>query len=284
MKLKGKYRLLAIDVDGTLLGPDHEISPSTSHALLEAIAAGWIVCICTGRNYTEAKPYLQQLESRGPGVFVSGAIACDVQTGRTLFRHEIRPETARQIVELYRASGYGVLVLSDPHAAGWEYVHLPGEREHPRLSVWLSNTPCDVRDLSEVPDWDAVLRIGVIGDSDELADIHRQISTRFGQQINHHTIRVPNHNMTVHETLAPEANKWNAVRRVGTALGIEKDRIIAIGDDVNDVPMLRGAGLGVAMGNASNATRRAADIIIPPNTQDGLAIFLRRLLSGEVPP
>ena len=60
MKLKGKYRLLAIDVDGTLLGPDHEISPPTSSALLDAIAAGWVVCICTGRNYTEAKPYLQR--------------------------------------------------------------------------------------------------------------------------------------------------------------------------------------------------------------------------------
>ena len=280
--LKNKYQLLAIDVDGTLLGPDHEISPATSAALLDAIDAGWVVCICTGRNYTEARPYLRQLESKGPGVFVSGAVANDVQTGATLFRFEIDPPRVSETIQLYRSSGHGVIVLGDPGVNGWEYAYLPGEREHPRLTEWLANTPCLVARFDAEPAWEAVLRIGVIGGPDDIRIVHQQIARQFGRQVYHHTIRVPNYNMIVHETFAPDANKWIAVKRVAAEMGILQTQIIAIGDDVNDIPMLRGASLGVAMGNASNATLRAADIVIPPNSQDGLAKFVRRLLAGKV--
>lgn len=280
--LADTYRLLAIDVDGTLLGPDHQISPATSAALADAIAGGWVVCVCTGRNYTEARPYLRQLEGRGPGVFVSGAIANDVVSGRTLFRVEMDGPSVREAIALYRDCGCGVLVLCDATDTGWQYAYLPGRRTHPRLEAWLARTPCTVATFTDVPaDWRAVLRVGVIGSGEQIRTVHRRIAARFGRRVTHHTIRVPNHDMIVHETFAADANKWNSVRRVAEQMGIDPSQIIAVGDDVNDVPMLRGAGLGVAMGNASPATRRAADLVISPNTEDGLAQFIRLLLAGK---
>jgi hydroxymethylpyrimidine pyrophosphatase-like HAD family hydrolase len=96
---------------------------------------------------------------------------------------------------------------------------------------------------------------------------------------------VPAYAVEVLEVFDPAVNKWEGILHVARRHGIEAEQIIAVGDDVNDIPMLRNAGLGVAMGNARPEALAVAKRVIGPNTEDGLAVFLEELVErGSVEP
>jgi hydroxymethylpyrimidine pyrophosphatase-like HAD family hydrolase len=82
--------------------------------------------------------------------------------------------------------------------------------------------------------------------------------------------------------IAPHGiTKWSGIERLADGWGIDQAAICAVGDDVNDIPMIQAAGLGVAMGNALESVKRAADRIAPPHDEEGLAVVVDWLLNGE---
>lgn len=95
-------------------------------------------------------------------------------------------------------------------------------------------------------------------------------------------LRVPSAHVTVLEAFAAGVNKWTGIRRLCDAWGIDPQRTVAIGDEVNDVDMLRNAGLGVAMGNARPEVQSAARVVTASNEECGVAQLVERVLSGEI--
>ena len=126
------------------------------------------------------------------------------------------------------------------------------------------------------------LRIGIVAAPEEVEQAVRELTERFGNRIVSHCIRVPAYGVDVMEVFDPAVNKWEGISHVARMHGVEAHEIVAIGDDVNDLPMLKHAGLSVAMGNAKPEVKAIAKTVIGRNDEDGLAIFLEELVANHL--
>jgi hydroxymethylpyrimidine pyrophosphatase-like HAD family hydrolase len=109
--------------------------------------------------------------------------------------------------------------------------------------------------------------------------VHEKLIARFGERVFVQRLFVPTAQVDVLEIFDPAVNKWEGILHVARRHEVEPTQIIAIGDDVNDLPMLTQAGLGVAMGNARDEIKAAAKKVIGHNRDDGLAAFLEELVA-----
>src|SRR4030095_3213898 len=109
--------------------------------------------------------------------------------------------------------------------------------------------------------------------------VNEELEKRFGDRIFCLRIFVPQASVEVLEIFDPAVNKWEGILHAARLHGGSSEQIIAIGDDVNDLPMLMQAGLGVAMGNARDEVKAAAKKVIGHNRDDGLAVFLEHLVA-----
>src|SRR5688500_20225360 len=123
------------------------------------------------------------------------------------------------------------------------------------------------------------LRLGIVAEPAQVKQVHEELEQTFGERIFCLRIFVPQAGVEVLEIFDPAVNKWEGILHVARLHGVEPEQIIAIGDDVNDLPMLTQAGLGVAMGNARDEIKSAAKRVIGSNADEGLAVFLEELVA-----
>src|SRR5438105_15927277 len=109
------YRMIAIDLDGTLLAPDGSVPPRAKAAIHAALDAGLLVCFATGRNWTESKPILDTVGHYATAVFVSGAMVIDARNEVTLHRTMMDPALAREVCAVLEGLGHSALALQDTH-------------------------------------------------------------------------------------------------------------------------------------------------------------------------
>src|SRR5437588_1016493 len=117
-----QYRMIAIDLDGTLLSPAGEVTPRAKAAVHRALSAGLLVCFATGRNYTESRTVLDAVAHYDSAVFVGGAMVIDTRDGATVHRTLMDPDLARQLCRILEAHGQAGLALQDTGHAGVEYL------------------------------------------------------------------------------------------------------------------------------------------------------------------
>jgi len=275
------YRMIAIDLDGTLLSPDGSVSPRNKAAVRRALSAGLLVCFATGRNWTESQTILDAVEHYDTAVFVGGAMVVDTRTGQTMHRTGMRPELAREVCAAIESLGHAALALQDTEETGVDYlasadVEMDGATRH-----WMEVTTAKVqrvRDLAHHAH-EHTIRVGIAAAPEEVARVKQIIKQRFGERVLCQILYVPAYAVEVMEVFDPAVNKWEGVLHVARSRGVTPQEIVAIGDDVNDIPMIAGAGLGVAMGNAKPEVKAAARRIIKSNQEDGLADFLDELVA-----
>src|SRR5258706_11701482 len=116
------YRMIAIDLDGTLLGPDGTVSPRAKAAVHKALAAGLLVCFATGRNFTESQMVLDAVEHYSTAVFVGGAMGIYTPPRKKLHRMGMQPQLAREGCELFESPGHAAPSLQDTAAPGFDYL------------------------------------------------------------------------------------------------------------------------------------------------------------------
>jgi hypothetical protein len=280
-----KYRLLAIDVDGTLVNTSGEIPEANLKALHEAHESGLTLCLCTGRSLTEAKSVIQKIGlDLDVGVFVFGAIVADLRTFGTLYASPFTPELADRVIHHFQARGHPVWLLFDPHTSGLEYQLIAGTRGREASELWAERTPSRVeRREAWEPGPHAPIRIGVIESPESIAEVVADLHAAFAPgDIKFNAIHAPNYGIDVVECFMPMVNKWSGIMKVADRLEIRREEIVTIGDDINDLEMIREAGLGVAMGNAIEPIKRAAREQVADNNAAGVAELVRKLLSGIV--
>lgn len=282
------YRLLAVDVDGTLLDSGNRLPDANRLALYRAHEAGMIVCLCTGRSYTEARPVLDAIGlDLDVAICVFGSIVSDARTGATLHRMPIDRPTATRLLDFFAARGHPVLVLHDAAEAGTDYylVARAGQRNLDAYDRWLRLAPTrTIRADAWPADAREPVRIGIIDDPEHVAATQRDLAAAFGpDEVKANSIYAPNYGLYVLECFAPKVSKWRGIECVAADRGIDPRRVVAIGDDVNDVEMIRHAGLGIAMGNAIAAVREAARMSTTTNNEAGVARAIERVLAGDVP-
>ena len=280
-----KYTLLALDMDGTLLGPDHEVQAETAEAIRAAEAAGLGVCLATGRSYSESLDAWRSLGLRGPYwpmVLVGGALVSEAETGRTLYHKPIAAELAVDFADALEREGYSAMAIVDSWRHGVDYYLAESGNVHSAQRQWFSKmnvTVRTVRRLGDVADLPGPLRVSAVVPPNLAPDLARRLGRRFNGKLNVHSIVAPNYDVTIIEALSAGADKFTALRYVAQARRIGPGQIVAVGDDVNDITMVRGAGLGVAMPGSAGPLTDVADYRITTS----LADFITRLVAGDVP-
>lgn len=291
------YDLLAIDLDGTLLSPDGSVSDANLAAVREARAGGIRTVVCTGRGLAECAHILRVITQHDPVVVAGGSIIACPRTGGTLHRSTVDRTLVRDTVDTLLSHNYPALVLKDPADAGYDYLVVRGSDNLPLDPVtrwWFSAMNVRVREartLDEDPHPEHTVRVGACGPSSAMAMVRTRLApVASDRAIIHHfpAVVAPEHAsrqdgdvLHVLELFDLTANKWDAVSRLAREWNIAPARIAAIGDEVNDLSMIRAAGLGIAMGNAVPAVAAAAKRRTHPNDRDGVAHAVGRILSGE---
>lgn len=292
-----RYDLLAIDLDGTLLDPLGAVSEANRLALRTAREQGVRVVICTGRSLIECSAILEAIGQTDPVVVAGGSMIACPSTRSTLHRFSLGETLVARAVERLLFHRYPVMVLKDAHAAGFDYLMVRGAERHPLDPVtewWFDRLGVRVRHIDHL-DEDAhpedTVRIGICARSHALDRIAPDLERCLGDAaVMHHfpAVVAPDHvsadgeggTLHVLEVFDRAASKWSAIVEVARRHGVDPSRIAAIGDQVNDLPMIRGAALGIAMGNATPAVRGTAKRTTESNTADGVALAIERILSG----
>lgn len=275
-----RYQLIAIDLDGTLLDSDGRLPARNREALHRAHQAGLKIVLCTGRLYAETRPILDAIGlDLDAAVTVGGAVVTDVATGRTIQRTTIPRALARRVGGFFQSHGHTVLWMIDGDEAGYDGHVIAGPRRHLAVDVWLSRAPVTVRPIDALPGNGAEpVRITVVDESEPLTALSERFRDEFGDSVPHNVIRVHSYNFSVIETFGPRVDKWNGILALCRRWGLDPAGTVAVGDDVNDLPMIRGAGLGVAMRNAVPAVRDAAAMQTGSHDECGVAELIERLL------
>lgn len=296
-----RYDLLAIDLDGTLLDREGRVSARNAAAVRAAREAGIRVVVCTGRGLIECEHLLAAIDQVDPVVVAGGSIIACPRTKRTLHRAAIDRGIVTATVEALLAHNHAALILKDPVEAGYDYLVVQGDDAialDPVTLWWFKSMNVRVRyaarlEHDEHPEH--TVRVGACGVSGTMTKVRTALDQAFaGRAFIHnfpavvapdHASRVVDrdHDTRLHvlEVFDPRANKWDAMLHLARERTIEPKRIAAIGDEINDVPMIAGAGLGIAMGNAVPSVREAAKRHTARNDEDGVAMAIERILSGE---
>jgi len=274
------YRMIAIDLDGTLLSPDGSVSPKNKAAIRKVLNAGLLVCFATGRNWTESLTILDAVEHYDTAVFVGGAMVIDTRNGQTLHRTAMAPQLARDVCGLIESLGHAALALQDTGEAGVDYLASADVELNEATQNWMQVSTAQIRREPDLPHHphEHTIRVGIVAAPDEVMRVKKAIKQRFGDRVLCQILYVPAYAVEVMEVFDPAVNKWEGVLHVARRRGVTPDQIVAIGDDVNDIPMIANAGLGVAMGNAKPDVMAAAKRVIKSNQEDGLAEFLDELV------
>lgn len=279
-----RYRMIAIDLDGTLLSPAGEVTPRTKAAVHACLEAGLLVCFATGRNWTESRTVLDAVAHYSTAVFVGGAMVIDTRQRTTLHRTMMAPDLAAEVCRFLEQRGHAVLALQDTGAAGVDYLITAELPLSPETVRWMETTQATVQRIRCLGEYahEHTIRVGIVAERAAMVQIQRELEEHFGHRILCQILQVPASGVDVIEVFDPAVNKWQGVLHVAASHGIDPEQIIAIGDDVNDIPMIRNAGLGVAMGNALPEVQQAATRVIGPNSHEGLAEFLEQVVADHL--
>lgn len=271
-------RLVAVDIDGTLVTPDQRILPRVQDAVRRAAQHGIELALCTGRAAGECWYILEALPQVRYAITHTGAMAQDLQTGALLHHCPLSPDDARHIYRhLRRYDGLinffsgGTVYNSTQQMANFT-------RYYPAAFYALFTHAHEfVDDLDAMLDsWDKpVEKFYVPFSSPEEA-------ARAMADLTQLPYFVTGAGFVDLEVMNPNTNKGVALQALAEALHIPREQVMAIGDSGNDAAMLAYAGVGVAMENGEETLKRIADRIAPPNTVGGVADMLELAIRGEL--
>jgi len=267
-----RYRLLAIDIDGTLVNSRDELTGPIRAALARAAEAGIRVVLATGRRYSRTLPLVAPLGIDVPLVTISGALVKDPLDHRTLFRAEFDRQVLCDTLEVIAEAGFDPVVCVDRDHDGFAYYYLRPDAAPPELAEYFQMNPDNGRlwpDLVVNPPPE-VLAAFTMGTQAQMLEVEGRLQEALPGRLAIHVLRSPRYTGFMCELAPAGTTKWSGVQRLAAEWGIPDEAICAVGDDVNDIPMIRAAGLGVAMGNALPEVKAAADRIAPTHDDNGL--------------
>lgn len=241
----GEYKLIALDMDGTLLTEEKTISEENRQAILEAVESGVTVMFATGRGIQSAYPYVEELGLTSPIVTVNGGEVWS-RPGELHRRRPLDTELVFRLRELalqYDSWYWSYSVNGVFNKERWLDDQAANEQTWLKFGYYTEDTGILAAIRKELESWDRF----------ELTNSHP-----FNIELNPKGV-----------------SKASGLHDVCAMLGITMSQAIAMGDSLNDIAMIREAGLGVAMGNAQDEVKRIADIVTDGNEEHGVAKVIR---------
>lgn len=270
-----RFRLLALDLDGTALAPGNRILPSTREAVAKARALGMEVVVVTGRHHSGVAPVRFELDLPTPSICCNGTYVWDWQAGRPSEIDPLDGREAERLLALFRAHDVGFMIYT-VEAMFYETLteHLEGvvaaaaRQPEDRRPVFVHTRAFEEVVASEA----TILKFLITGGAPAaIARWHDAVAATgaFGVE-------------------QSWTDRWDVVRAGNTKgrrllsfaaeRGIRAEEIVAFGDNLNDLDMITSVGLGIAMGNAEEPLKRAADFVTAANDADGIALALDRFV------
>ena len=278
-------RLVALDLDGTLLDPYGKLTAAVSSAVGRVVRHHELrVVLCTGRRFRTALPHAQALGLSGAIVVNNGAIVKDLASGETL-QHAYLPGSEFDEVITHVRSHGSPLVYVDTYLDGVDIFTERSERAHPFQREYVDDQGKVVTIIEDVAQMgqigrERVIMVSTMADAESLAELRRGASTRFGDRIQTHSLINKNYQGQILEFLSPAAGKWPALERLAASWDIAPAEIAAVGDDTNDAELLGRVGLGIAMGNALPEVRAAARLVVRSNAEGGAVEAIEQILAA----
>jgi 5-amino-6-(5-phospho-D-ribitylamino)uracil phosphatase len=275
-------RLVALDLDGTLLDPYGKLTPAVRDAVARAARHRELrIVVCTGRRFRTALPHAQALGLEGAIVVNNGALVKDLASGETVQHAYLPAEAFDDVVDHVRSHG-SPLVYVDTYHDGVDIFTERTERAHPfqREYVGDQGPVVTVADDVKKTRRERVIMVSTMADADSLDALRRRARERFGDRIQTHSLLNKNYQGQILEFLSPSAGKWRALEQLAASWGIAPSEIAAVGDDTNDAELIARAGLGIAMGNALPEVRAAARTVVRSNAEGGVVEALDQILAA----
>lgn len=273
-----KYKMIAIDLDGTLLKDDKTISLANMRALLDAMKAGVRICVSTGRAWPGAKAFVKQIDCNAPVITSNGAMLIDSATDEIIYECTLDKEIAKAVYDLGNEFDMSQIV--------WAKNILYGNKLNNRLYDYSNRfgkmPPLKVTDFGELNDG-GILKLLWYDEPERISKVLSELrSGKYPALAGTDKVTVCTSNDNFLEFFSPLVSKAEGLNRIVNKYGIDSGEVIAIGDGGNDIEMLHWAGLGVAMGNASDAVKAEADTVTDTNEQDGVAKVIKKYIFEEM--
>jgi Cof subfamily protein (haloacid dehalogenase superfamily) len=260
-----KYKLIALDVDGTLLNDDHQLSEQTKRTIRKVNEAGCGIVLCTGRGPASTWPILEELGLQGIMITHNGALTVRSEDSEVLHQYPIGQAQLQPLVSYCRERGIHFDLCTPFHL----YVESleDGMLETYRKFFVEPQLTSDITRVSE-----SAVKFTVSGETTMLDRVEQE----WRETGIYHPFRMIRSGDRFIDIISPEATKGNALKQLAAAWSISREQIVAIGNYFNDVEMIEYAGLGIAMGNSPEGVKQAADAVTGSNNEDGVHSALTR--------
>jgi Cof subfamily protein (haloacid dehalogenase superfamily) len=272
-----KYRLLVLDIDGTLVGHSGELTDRVRSALRATQERGIHIALCTGRPMASCAPLARDLGLHGPHVVFNGALAKDPESGAVVLERRLPMPVARRVIDFCREHGICCeLYTDDTH-------YVEHDWRESRLHA------ISIRVTYEFGDFETLLRQGepvklqVITADDRARGLVARLAEEMRDEagISWAIPMPPAVDMECVNIVHPSASKGEAVKALAAHFGLDRSGVMAAGDAPNDLPVFDVVGFRIAMGNADPRLKAVAEYIAPDVNEDGLAVAVEELLLGR---
>lgn len=267
------YRLVALDLDGTAfprrrpvrLG--EPVSQRVRQAIRKAQDMGIHIVIATGRMFRSALPYAQELSITTPLICYQGALIKDPVSFQVLHHQGVPLTVAREVIAAAREWGLSVNIYLDDGI----YV----DELSPSSPIYQSLVAVEARAVGNLLEFlkQEPTHLAVVSEEARSKELVLRLQEMLGDRA-----YVSSGHPLLAEVSHPQVSKGKALALVARHLGVLREEVISVGDDWNDIDMLRYAGLGVAMAGSPAELLAVADVVAPPASEDGLAAVLERYL------
>lgn len=267
-----KYKLIAIDMDGTLLNSENKVSNRTKDAIVKAKDRGVHVVLATGRILKSAKSYSKKLNLANPIVASNGGIMID-EYSNVIYKNPLDKKSIKEIVKLAGQSNVYCHLYDETKFYSSEKVedvlafYSEGDEN---MSIELELFK-NIDDLLNVEDLNIYKLIFIDNDIEKLQDFRKKISTV-------ENINISSSWANNVEAMGLNVSKGEAIKKLAESLDLELCEVMAIGDSENDLSMLDIAGLSVAMGNGADSIKDKVDFVTDTNDNDGVAKAIEKFI------
>ena len=265
-----RYRLLALDLDGTIVNHDLTIRPRVRHAIAAAQQAGIIVTLATGRMFGAAMPFATTLNITAPLICYQGAVIRNASDGVIRFAATMPGEATAEAVQYLLNQNIFVVAYIN------EILYIAERRAE--LDLYLSYHPegAEVRVSDNLPNvvrQHPATKVLFVAEPDVVGPTLIALKQHIGDRL----VTTRSHQL-FGELTALGVNKGVALAELANQLDIPRSAVVAIGDQANDLEMIQWAGLGLAMGNAIPELKSIANQQLPSIDEDGVAIAIEQYL------
>lgn len=265
------YRLIALDIDGTLTNSQKKISPPTKEALLEIQEQGYIVVIATGRPTGGVRDLADELELDRFGSFVlsyNGGNITNWKTKEVIYRQELPKQTIPELHSFAVSKGLGIITYeNDTIVAGTDI--------NKYMQLEADITKLDIRKVDNFPEYInfPCTKCLISGEPEAVEAAEKELKKHYNSLLN-----IFRSEPFFLEIMPKGIDKAHSLLKLLSSLGLTAEQMICCGDGFNDISMIEVAGLGVAMENAQDLVKEAADYVTKSNDDNGILHVINKFM------